>query len=149
VVAAAPEYMEQKATINAVFALAFGLYTYVNPVPTITGAPNLVKLLTRTARRSPAACSAWRRIMSRLSMACWRTSRRSGRIWVSDLYRRSMLRPYRVCAYGAWSRSNSASSTGEEPVLCGFSRSRAHFRGLVATYSLILSSSRSLRMTCS
>ncbi|MCX6005290.1 MAG: anaerobic carbon-monoxide dehydrogenase catalytic subunit [Chloroflexi bacterium] len=46
VAAVAPEYMEQKATIDAVFALAFGLYTYVNPVPTVTGAPNLVKLLT-------------------------------------------------------------------------------------------------------
>jgi len=46
VVAVAPEYMEQKATIDAVFALAFGLYTYVNPIPTVTGAPNLVKLLT-------------------------------------------------------------------------------------------------------
>jgi carbon-monoxide dehydrogenase catalytic subunit len=45
VVAVAPEYMEQKATIDAVFALALGLYTYVNPVPTVTGAPNLVKLL--------------------------------------------------------------------------------------------------------
>jgi carbon-monoxide dehydrogenase catalytic subunit len=47
VVAAAPEYMEQKATIDAIFALALGLYTYVNPVPTVTGAPNLVKLLTQ------------------------------------------------------------------------------------------------------
>lgn len=46
VVAAAPEYMEQKATIDAIFALALGLYTYVNPVPPIAGAPNLVKLLT-------------------------------------------------------------------------------------------------------
>jgi|GEM_PF-2199543 len=44
--AAAPEYMEQKATIDAIFALALGLFTYVNPVPTITGAPNLVRLLT-------------------------------------------------------------------------------------------------------
>ncbi|MGQ9604510.1 MAG: anaerobic carbon-monoxide dehydrogenase catalytic subunit [bacterium] len=47
VAAAAPEYMEQKATIDAIFALALGLYTYVNPVPTVTGAPNLVKLLTQ------------------------------------------------------------------------------------------------------
>jgi len=47
VCAAAPEYMEQKATIDAIFALAFGLYTYVNPVPTVTGGPNLVKLLTQ------------------------------------------------------------------------------------------------------
>ncbi|MEM4188600.1 MAG: hypothetical protein QXN56_05545, partial [Candidatus Hadarchaeum sp.] len=46
VAAAAPEYMEQKATIDAIFALALGLFTYVNPVPTVTGAPNLVKLLT-------------------------------------------------------------------------------------------------------
>jgi carbon-monoxide dehydrogenase catalytic subunit len=46
VVAAAPEYMEQKATIDAIFALAFGLYTYVNPVPTVTGGTDLVKLLT-------------------------------------------------------------------------------------------------------
>ena len=46
VVAVAPEYMEQKATIDAIFALAFGLYTYVNPVPPVTGGPNLVKLLT-------------------------------------------------------------------------------------------------------
>ncbi len=46
VAAAAPEYMEQKATVDAIFALAFGLYTYVNPVPPVTGGPNLVKLLT-------------------------------------------------------------------------------------------------------
>ncbi|MFA5367946.1 MAG: anaerobic carbon-monoxide dehydrogenase catalytic subunit [Dehalococcoidia bacterium] len=46
VAAAAPEYMEQKATIDAIFALSLGLYTYVNPVPTVTGAPRLVKLLT-------------------------------------------------------------------------------------------------------
>ena len=46
VIAVAPEYMEQKATIDAIFALAFGLYTYVNPVPTVTGGPDLVKLLT-------------------------------------------------------------------------------------------------------
>jgi carbon-monoxide dehydrogenase catalytic subunit len=46
IVAVAPEYMEQKATIDAIFALAFGLYTYVNPVPTVTGGPDLIKLLT-------------------------------------------------------------------------------------------------------
>jgi carbon-monoxide dehydrogenase catalytic subunit len=39
--------MEQKATIDAVFALALGLYTYVNPVPTVTGTSSLVKLLTQ------------------------------------------------------------------------------------------------------
>lgn len=50
VAAAAPEYMEQKATIDAVFALALGLYTYVNPVPTVTGGPHLVKLLTEECK---------------------------------------------------------------------------------------------------
>lgn len=50
VVATAPEYMEQKATIDAVFALALGLHTHVNPVPTVTGAPNLVRLLTQDCR---------------------------------------------------------------------------------------------------
>ena len=42
----APEYMEQKATIDAVFAITFGLYTHVSPVLPVTGAPKLVKLLT-------------------------------------------------------------------------------------------------------
>jgi len=51
VAAVAPEYMEQKATIDAIFALALGLYTYVNPVPTITGAPNLVQLLTQDCKQ--------------------------------------------------------------------------------------------------
>lgn len=51
VAACAPEYMEQKATIDAVFALAFGLYTYVNPVPMVTGGPDLVKLLTQDCKQ--------------------------------------------------------------------------------------------------
>jgi len=51
IAAVAPEYMEQKATIDAVFALALGLYTYVNPVPTVTGAPGLVKLLTQDCKQ--------------------------------------------------------------------------------------------------
>jgi len=51
VAAVAPEYMEQKATIDAVFALALGLYTYVNPVPTVTGAPNLLRLLTQDCKQ--------------------------------------------------------------------------------------------------
>jgi anaerobic carbon-monoxide dehydrogenase catalytic subunit len=51
VAAVAPEYMEQKATIDAIFALALGLYTYVNPVPAVTGAPNLVQLLTQDCQQ--------------------------------------------------------------------------------------------------
>ena len=42
----APEYMEQKATIAAVGAVAYGLYTHVSPTPPVTGSENVVKLLT-------------------------------------------------------------------------------------------------------
>ncbi|HEX2999178.1 MAG TPA: carbon monoxide dehydrogenase, partial [Armatimonadota bacterium] len=42
----APEWMEQKATIDGVFAVAYGAATHLSPVPFITGAPQLVKLLT-------------------------------------------------------------------------------------------------------
>lgn len=42
----APEWMEQKATIDGVFAVAYGTYTHLSPTPFVTGAPQLVKLLT-------------------------------------------------------------------------------------------------------
>ena len=42
----APEWMEQKATIDGIFTVAYGAYTHLSPTPFITGAPNLVKLLT-------------------------------------------------------------------------------------------------------
>ncbi|MBH1940836.1 anaerobic carbon-monoxide dehydrogenase catalytic subunit [Mobilitalea sibirica] len=42
----APEWMEQKATIDGIFALAYGAYTHLSPTPFITGAPDLVKLVT-------------------------------------------------------------------------------------------------------
>jgi len=42
----APEYMEQKATIDAVFAVAYGLTTHVSPAPPITGSEDAVKLYT-------------------------------------------------------------------------------------------------------
>ncbi|MFO7792006.1 MAG: anaerobic carbon-monoxide dehydrogenase catalytic subunit, partial [Candidatus Saliniplasma sp.] len=42
----APEYMEQKATIAAVAAIGYGLYTHVSPTPPVTGSVNVVKLLT-------------------------------------------------------------------------------------------------------
>ncbi|WP_366923489.1 anaerobic carbon-monoxide dehydrogenase catalytic subunit [Metallumcola ferriviriculae] len=42
----APQYMEQKATIDGIFSLAFGLYTHLSPTPPIAGGPELVKLLT-------------------------------------------------------------------------------------------------------
>lgn len=41
----APEWMEQKATIDGVFAVAYGAYTHLSPTPFVTGAPKLVKLL--------------------------------------------------------------------------------------------------------
>ncbi|MCX7748789.1 MAG: anaerobic carbon-monoxide dehydrogenase catalytic subunit [Clostridia bacterium] len=42
----APEWMEQKATIDGLFALAYGTYTHLSPTPFLTGAPDLVKLIT-------------------------------------------------------------------------------------------------------
>jgi carbon-monoxide dehydrogenase catalytic subunit len=43
----APEWMEQKATVDGIFAVAYGAYTHLSPTPFMTGAPNLVKLLTQ------------------------------------------------------------------------------------------------------
>lgn len=43
----APEWMEQKATIDGLFAVAYGAYTHLSPTPFVTGAPDLVKLLTQ------------------------------------------------------------------------------------------------------
>lgn len=42
----APEWMEQKATIDGIFAVAYGAYTHLSPTPFLTGAPLLAKLLT-------------------------------------------------------------------------------------------------------
>lgn len=42
----APEWMEQKATIDGIFAVAYGAYTHLSPTPFVTGAPKLAKLLT-------------------------------------------------------------------------------------------------------
>ncbi len=42
----APEYMEQKATVAAIAAIGYGLYTHVSPTPPVTGSDNVVKLLT-------------------------------------------------------------------------------------------------------
>jgi len=42
----APQYLEQKATIDGMFALAYGLYTHLSPTPPIAGGERLVKLLT-------------------------------------------------------------------------------------------------------
>lgn len=46
VVVSAPEWMEQKATIDGLFSLAFGLYTHLSPIPPVTGGPELTKFLT-------------------------------------------------------------------------------------------------------
>ncbi len=42
----APQYMEQKATLDAVFALAFGVLTHVSPTPPLVGGARLMKLLS-------------------------------------------------------------------------------------------------------
>lgn len=41
--------MEQKATIDGVFAVAYGAYTHLSPTPFLTGESQLVKLLTEDA----------------------------------------------------------------------------------------------------
>lgn len=46
VAVSAPQWMEQKATIDGLFALAYGLYTHLSPVPPVTGGPELVRLMT-------------------------------------------------------------------------------------------------------
>lgn len=51
VVVTAPEYMEQKATIDAVFAVAYGLTTHVSPIPPITGSEEAVKLFTEDVEK--------------------------------------------------------------------------------------------------
>ncbi|MET1124408.1 MAG: anaerobic carbon-monoxide dehydrogenase catalytic subunit [Archaeoglobaceae archaeon] len=51
VVATAPEYMEQKATIDAVFAVAYGLTVHVSPVPPITGSKEAVRLFTQDVEK--------------------------------------------------------------------------------------------------
>lgn len=38
--------MEQKATIDGIFAIAYDTYTHLSPTPFMTGAPQLVELLT-------------------------------------------------------------------------------------------------------
>lgn len=50
IAATAPEWMEQKATIDGIFALAYGTYTHLSPTPFMTGAPQLVELLTEKAK---------------------------------------------------------------------------------------------------
>lgn len=46
VVASAPEYLEQKAVADGVFAVAFGLLTHIGPVPPVTGSALVTKILT-------------------------------------------------------------------------------------------------------
>ncbi|KPU46085.1 carbon monoxide dehydrogenase 1 [Oxobacter pfennigii] len=46
VAASAPEYLEQKAVVDGVFAIAFGLLTHLGPVPPVAGAPNVTSILT-------------------------------------------------------------------------------------------------------
>jgi carbon-monoxide dehydrogenase catalytic subunit len=47
----APEYMEQKATIDAVFAVTYGLTTHVSPSPPIAGSDDAVKLFTEDVEK--------------------------------------------------------------------------------------------------
>jgi carbon-monoxide dehydrogenase catalytic subunit len=64
----APEWMEQKATIDGIFAVAYGTYTHLSPVPFMTGAPNLVKLLTEDVENLTGERSHWGMILKKLPM---------------------------------------------------------------------------------
>lgn len=46
VVVSAPEYLEQKAVVDGVFAVAFGLLTHLGPVPPVLGSSLVTNLLT-------------------------------------------------------------------------------------------------------
>ncbi|HEX3048013.1 MAG TPA: anaerobic carbon-monoxide dehydrogenase catalytic subunit [Bacillota bacterium] len=47
VAASAPEYLEQKAVADGIFAVTFGLLTHLGPVPPVAGAPLVTKILTQ------------------------------------------------------------------------------------------------------
>lgn len=51
VAASAPEYLEQKAVADGFFAVTFGLFTHLGPVPPVGGAPNVAKILTQDAEQ--------------------------------------------------------------------------------------------------
>ena len=45
----APEYLEQKAVADAMFAVSFGLLTHLATVPPVTGSTLVTKILTEDA----------------------------------------------------------------------------------------------------
>ncbi|HHX73771.1 MAG TPA: anaerobic carbon-monoxide dehydrogenase catalytic subunit, partial [Firmicutes bacterium] len=47
VAASAPEYLEQKAVADGIFAVSFGLLTHIGPVPPVTGSPLVTQILTK------------------------------------------------------------------------------------------------------
>lgn len=51
VAVSAPEWMEQKATIDGLFSVAYGLYTHLSPLPPVTGGPELAKFLTEDVEK--------------------------------------------------------------------------------------------------
>ncbi len=59
IAATAPEWMEQKATIDAIIAVAFGLYTHISPTPPITGGENLVTLVTEDVEKLTGGKLVW------------------------------------------------------------------------------------------
>ncbi|RJQ28046.1 MAG: anaerobic carbon-monoxide dehydrogenase catalytic subunit [Peptococcaceae bacterium] len=47
VAASAPEYLEQKAVADGIFAVSFGLLTHLGPIPPVTGSALVTKILTQ------------------------------------------------------------------------------------------------------
>ncbi|MFZ5899352.1 MAG: carbon monoxide dehydrogenase, partial [Bacillota bacterium] len=58
VVAAAPEWMSEKAVSIGVYAVASGIYTILGTVPPVLGSRNVADLLTRGAEDVVGACFA-------------------------------------------------------------------------------------------
>lgn len=48
IVASAPEYLEQKAVVDGLFAVAFGLLVHLSPAPPVTGSELVTKTLTHS-----------------------------------------------------------------------------------------------------
>lgn len=51
IAASAPEYLEQKAVADGLFAVAFGLFLHLSPMPPVTGAPLVTGVLTEEVEK--------------------------------------------------------------------------------------------------
>ena len=74
----APQFMEQNATIDAIFALAFGVLTHVSPTPPIVGGARLIKFLSEDLESITGGRLLLEKDMGRAAEAISATSKRRG-----------------------------------------------------------------------